>query len=709
MNLLLKDQRGQSLIQVVIAVGIMGILMMSMTSFFEILNKQQNKNNLAFQAGMLRNNLVAALNNSVGWKNTTTQSANNFANGVMLDCLNNGKPCTTDQSTDLSAGGTPVGYSGGAPTDEGVLIRQVLDSTGTVILDSTNPNSGYTPQGTSCSTFNAATGSGDDSCPLRFEVHWWAKCNSVANTCVNAQAELQIVVIYNPRKQVQAFNPANYGTPKFLQGQEPGGLCWQLVGTSLYETCSLGVGIGTSEPQSALDIAGSAQLFIRNGPGGVLPPAAGQGLKLEFANPGTGALGQIQAWDYALATPKNLALQSIGGFVGIGTGNPKTTLEVNPGNVFLTRTINDVSGPSIIHRKAHNGGIVQNGDEVGYMRFDGYDGANYQPAANIGVVVDGTPGANDMPGALSFKTTPDGSNALTERMRITNKGYVGIGTQNPPDTLSVFATDANPVVHIENTNSSAKRTAAVVVANYGGAAASGVPYVLLQSSRGSNSAPSPSVANDTVGEIHFYGMGSTTFQKAATIISTAQSTFTDASFSGNLLFATANAGDIQTRMTITSSGSVGIGTTLPNQKLVVSGNVAAQGFFYTSDRRAKTNITPLAESGSVLQRLDSLHGVYFDWKNSGEKSIGVIAQDVARDFPELVDRRDDQHWTVNYGGLVAVELEAMKELRELVLASKNQIDALKQQNELLKAEISSLRTEFSSLRRTPAKAKRGQR
>jgi hypothetical protein len=264
-------------------------------------------------------------------------------------------------------------------------------------------------------------------------------------------------------------------------------------------------------------------------------------------------------------------------------------------------------------------------------------------------------------------------------------------------------------VHVENVNSTAKRTSAVVVANYGGGAGSGIPYLLLQSSRGSNSSPSPSNLNDTLGEIHFYGRGSTTFQKAATIISTAQSTFTDANFSGNLLFATANAGDIQTRMTITSSGSVGIGTTVPNQKLVVSGNVAAQGFFYTSDRRAKTNIVPLGESGSVLQRLDSLHGVYFDWKQSGEKSIGVLAQDVVRDFPELVDRRDDQHWTVNYGGLVAVELEAMKELRELVLASKDKINTLEQQNQLLKAEISSLRAVVGSLQRVSAKAKRGQR
>jgi hypothetical protein len=98
--------------------------------------------------------------------------------------------------------------------------------------------------------------------------------------------------------------------------------------------------------------------------------------------------------------------------------------------------VNDAFGSNIIQRKTR-GAIVQNGDELGYMRFDGYDGAAYKPAANIGVIVDGAPGTNDMPGALIFSTTPDGASALSERMRITNSGQVGIGTNNPARLLEV--------------------------------------------------------------------------------------------------------------------------------------------------------------------------------------------------------------------------------------------------------------------------------
>jgi hypothetical protein len=47
--------------------------------------------------------------------------------------------------------------------------------------------------------------------------------------------------------------------------------------------------------------------------------------------------------------------------------------------------------------------------------------------------VDGTPGSNDMPGRLIFSTTADGSASLTERMRISQNGFVNIGGQRTAD------------------------------------------------------------------------------------------------------------------------------------------------------------------------------------------------------------------------------------------------------------------------------------
>lgn len=68
--------------------------------------------------------------------------------------------------------------------------------------------------------------------------------------------------------------------------------------------------------------------------------------------------------------------------------------------------------------------IVASGDKIGGISFNGDDGTDYEtPAASIEAFVDGTPGANDMPGRLVFSTTADGASSPTERARITNSGF----------------------------------------------------------------------------------------------------------------------------------------------------------------------------------------------------------------------------------------------------------------------------------------------
>jgi hypothetical protein len=67
--------------------------------------------------------------------------------------------------------------------------------------------------------------------------------------------------------------------------------------------------------------------------------------------------------------------------------------------------------------------IVNSGDTLGFISFCGSDGAgtNHQ-AARVDAEVDGTPGANDMPGRLVFSTTADGAASPTERFRISSTG-----------------------------------------------------------------------------------------------------------------------------------------------------------------------------------------------------------------------------------------------------------------------------------------------
>jgi hypothetical protein len=104
--------------------------------------------------------------------------------------------------------------------------------------------------------------------------------------------------------------------------------------------------------------------------------------------------------------------------------------------------INTVSGPYIVlgkHRSDTVGAstVVQANDQAGGISFQASDGTEFVEAARVQAFVDGTPGANDMPGRLVFSTTADGASSPTERMRITQAGNVGIGTTNATERLTV--------------------------------------------------------------------------------------------------------------------------------------------------------------------------------------------------------------------------------------------------------------------------------
>ena len=65
--------------------------------------------------------------------------------------------------------------------------------------------------------------------------------------------------------------------------------------------------------------------------------------------------------------------------------------------------------------------VVSSNGDLGFLTFNGYDGTNYIPGAHIAAFVDGTPGANDMPGRLVFSTN-GGTSSPTPRLTIFSSG-----------------------------------------------------------------------------------------------------------------------------------------------------------------------------------------------------------------------------------------------------------------------------------------------
>jgi len=138
-----------------------------------------------------------------------------------------------------------------------------------------------------------------------------------------------------------------------------------------------------------------------------------------FATAATGSLGA--------KTNTGLTWDSNLGAFGIATASSSV-----PRGSVLDQYGAHTGGGTLTGRKSRNATIgshtiVQSGDDLFSFRGQGSDGTNFESAGAIFVSSDGVPGDDDMPGRLTFHTTPDGSKALAERMRIDNAGNVGIG------------------------------------------------------------------------------------------------------------------------------------------------------------------------------------------------------------------------------------------------------------------------------------------
>jgi hypothetical protein len=169
-------------------------------------------------------------------------------------------------------------------------------------------------------------------------------------------------------------------------------------------------------------------------------------------------------------------------------------------------------------------------------------------------------------------------------------------------------------------------------------------------------------------------------------------------------------------MTITRAGNVGIGTNAPGFRLHVNGatrtgTLAIDNYFagtsgftlcansgnnqvglcQASSLIYKTNITNLQTGLGTIMRL---RPVTFDWKESGDPDLGLIAEEVERVDPSLVLFKDGRVQGVKYDRIPAVLINAIKEQQAQIERQQMKFEKLEKlvdtQNRLIASQRSRL-------------------
>jgi hypothetical protein len=404
------------------------------------------------------------------------------------------------------------------------------------------------------------------------------------------------------------------------------------------------VGIGTTAPVAELNVVGTSTEQI---------VVSYDSTKRMLLGRTTG-YGWIQPYTNAVSYD-NLILNRDGGNVGIGTTGPLAKLEVNAGagTPAFNNGIAIVTGNST-YTTGHGGILQFQNEDVITAAIRGVRESGW--GSGMALYTHNTSSGN------TFGTT------VVERMRITEAGNVGIGTTGPITKLEVYGGHSDTTARLYSIGNNAGSDASLDM----WASEPGVTYDGSGIGNNVNGHPYYGRRNAGIAQsyIRFYNggillnTGSTTASQTVTVLASGNVGINNTGPSYRLDVA----GDARI-----TSGSLGVGVA-PNAtdgRIDASNDIVA---FQTSDRRLKENITPIT---NALEKVKSLTGVMFDWKEETKSvhgyeghDVGIIAQDVQAILPEAVRTNDTGYLSVRYEKMIALLIEGMKE-------QQLQIDELK--------------------------------
>tara|TARA_R100000742_G_C4226386_1_gene48924 strand:+ start:169 stop:636 length:468 start_codon:yes stop_codon:yes gene_type:complete len=142
--------------------------------------------------------------------------------------------------------------------------------------------------------------------------------------------------------------------------------------------------------------------------------------------------------------------------------------------------------------------------------------------------------------------------------------------------------------------------------------------------------------------------------------------------------------DAGTYLHTTEKMHIGAGTDPSSIQFQVTGQIAATDnitAYYSSDISLKDNIRPIE---SALFKVKQIGGYTFTWNEKSHeiqqekgKDVGLIAQEVEKVLPEVIQIREDGIKAIAYDKVVPLLVESIKELSQMLEKQSKEIKRLK--------------------------------
>ncbi len=206
----MRNQRGLSLIELIIAAGLGCVVLLGMGFVLVQTAEVQNRTYSLTQIDEFRMNIIAVLANDLALQRTVeaNSSIGAYSSGRM-ECLRAVTACVD--------GGTEI-------RDQTFTL---VDANGVVVVDGASATSGFNAKGAPCLDFNDTTGS--DSCPFRYDLTWTAICNP--GNCINPLIEFKVRLRYKPATAKMAINTESRSIERYRRIL-PASFKWYATGWS---------------------------------------------------------------------------------------------------------------------------------------------------------------------------------------------------------------------------------------------------------------------------------------------------------------------------------------------------------------------------------------------------------------------------------------------------------------------------------------------